>query len=635
MNTKTKIFYLFLAAISLFAIFGSATYYLYSLNKVGVALTVILSVVGLLLFWNTLPKNKKERSKFNWKAMPWSIPYLSFFLFSFFFLFKNVTTDAITSPWETMPSLFFASYILATASLILTIKKGSLVGLFISLHYFLSFSVLWIVFKYGYGYDPFIHQASLELIDKQGFIEPKKFLYLGQYSLEIIAHKLLFLPIDLTDKLLVPAIAALTLPKAISSLFKRLAPLSSPIIDHLALISLLILPFSIFTITVPQNLAYLFLLLSLFIGLGLKEKSGTILSALLALAAFCSHPLAGIPALTWAATLITERHIKGWKRTASLSLCVLMAVVAVPLALYASQNGQGGGSEAPTVINASNILQGLSRQEGVILNFINFFSYYQNFYLLVLFVIGLIVVVAERKKNQEMALAGTFALALLAAFIITKYFVDFSALISYERGDYLIRILTEAFLFSLPAIALLSLKIISLIERQNHFIKTSLLAFLILGIAASMYCSYPRKDNYFNSRGFSVGHGDFEAVRAIKKDAGKNTYVVLSNQQTSVAALKTFGFDHYLKKEQNDEPIYFYPIPTGGPLYQVYLNMVYDKAGRDTAKKAYELTGAGTVYFVLSKYWWGFDKIKEEAKINANNVFEVDNGNIVIIKFLY
>jgi hypothetical protein len=637
MNKGDKIFYLFLAAISLVSVFGSIIYRFYALNWAGVILTIVLSLGGLLAFYRLLPKMDKKRSDINFKETLWSLPYFFFFIFSFFFLFSARTDSALSSPWQAVSPLFFAAYLLATIALILAIKKNALADILISLHYFLSFSALWAIFKYGYGYDPFIHQASLELINKHGYIQPKQFLYLGQYSLEIVAHKIFFLPIDWLDRLLLPVLAALALPKAIKYFLSFKLPSAN---CQLPIALLLILPFSIFTITVPQNLAYLFLLLSLFIGLSQKNKSGTILSAVLALAAFCCHPLAGIPAVAWAFLLAANRILKGKFKVVAISLGLLGTAAALPLALYVSQMGKVGGAEAPLPASASNLLWGFARQENVILNFIHFFSYYQNLWLTAIFAAALILTFLKRKELGELVLAAGMSLSLLTAFFATKSFVSFDSLISYERGDYLIRILTESFLFIVPAIVLLAASLLGAIERQNRFSKAAMLSFLTLAVVASLYCSYPRKDNYFNSRSFSVSAADFKAVKAVEQDAGGQPYVVLANQQVSVAALKTFGFNRYFQNYQEirnwqDINVYFYPIPTGGPLYRTYLDMVYKKADRETAQKASDLTGAKTVYFILNKYWWAFDKIKEEAKMEANTSSSLEDGDIVIFKYSF
>ena len=62
-----------------------------------------------------------------------------------------------------------------------------------------------------------------------------------------------------------------------------------------------------------------------------------------------------------------------------------------------------------------------------------------------------------------------------------------------------------------------------------------------------MYLSYPRFDHYHNSRGFSVGRADINAVRWINDHAENDDYIVLANQQVSAAAIREFGFKKYFK----------------------------------------------------------------------------------------
>jgi len=177
--------------------------------------------------------------------------------------------------------------------------------------------------------------------------------------------------------------------------------------------------------------------------------------------------------------------------------------------------------------------------------------------------------------------------------------------------------------------SLLFYKFLNRILTSGAWLKYSWLIFLLLLITVSLYGSYPRRDNYFNSHSFAVGQNDLAAVEWIEKDASGAPYAVLANQQVSVGALWTFGFSRYLKND-----LYFYPIPTGGPLYQIYLDMVYKNANRAAALKAADLSGVQTVYFVLNKYWTGFDKIVEQAKMGADSFQNLNNGEIYIFKYL-
>ena len=156
----------------------------------------------------------------------------------------------------------------------------------------------------------------------------------------------------------------------------------------------------------------------------------------------------------------------------------------------------------------------------------------------------------------------------------------------------------------------------------------SFAVFLSCVLSAALYLTYPRHDNYFNSRGYSVSSSDIKAVDWINADA-KADYIVLANQQVGAAALSRFGFKKYYGAGQ----IFYYPIPTSSPLYQYYLDMVYKKPSRETMFKAMDLTGVNLGYFVLNKYWWAFPKILDEAKFRASSWQIIDNGQVYVFKY--
>jgi hypothetical protein len=148
-------------------------------------------------------------------------------------------------------------------------------------------------------------------------------------------------------------------------------------------------------------------------------------------------------------------------------------------------------------------------------------------------------------------------------------------------------------------------------------------------LTISLYISYPRYDKYFNSRGYSVGINDLNAVKLINQDA-KEPYIALADQQVSVAALKEFGFSNYYQTAAG--LIYFYPIPTGGPLYQYYLDMVYKNPDQKTMQGALDLSGVKVGYLVVNKYWNESGKIINEAKLDADSFFNVNN-EVYIFKY--
>jgi hypothetical protein len=94
---------------------------------------------------------------------------------------------------------------------------------------------------------------------------------------------------------------------------------------------------------------------------------------------------------------------------------------------------------------------------------------------------------------------------------------------------------------------------------------------------------------------------------------------------TAAAALKTFGFNRYYNG------YYFYPIPTGGQLYQYFLQMI-DNANQQIMIKAMDLTDVNQAYFVLPDYWSQFKVIAEKAAKDAEIVAKI-NDHIYIYKY--
>ena len=227
--------------------------------------------------------------------------------------------------------------------------------------------------------------------------------------------------------------------------------------------------------------------------------------------------------------------------------------------------------------------------------------------------------------------------SLLISYFITKT-ISFSYLIDYERSSFAGRILIIAAYFALPFIVIALTKLMEMILPQERMVKYLFFCFLAFLISCSLYFSYPRSDDYYNSRSFSTSQSDINAARWINQDAGGSDYIVLANQQVSAAALREFGFKKYYKipspyQGGGESEVFYYPIPTGEKLYQYYLDMVNKNAGRQTALAAADLVGADTAYFVINHYWFAFDKILAEAAIGAAAVENIDQGKIFVFKY--
>ncbi|MBD3247681.1 hypothetical protein GF382_00125 [Candidatus Falkowbacteria bacterium] len=611
---------------SLLSFSGALVYRLYSLNIAGITISLILTLVVFFLIKRRSTEKKKE-SENRPEAMLELFLYLVFFISSLSILFYSRTSTSITSPWQLVPAYFFIFYFLATLALIINIVKKSRSSLLLaSLHAFLSFSVLWIVYKIGYGYDPFIHQASMELIKEKGAIDPKPLYYLGQYSLIVILSRITLLPISFLDKILVPAQAAFLLVPSVFFYAKN--KFKDERMSLLSMFALFILPFSFATFTTPQNLAYVFLAITIFFSLSNKDKLP--ISYLLSLTTFFIHPIAGIPAILFTMAKHAMVIKKAVLKKTLLIVIFAAAIFALPAPFYFvnADNNAGSNIEKITTGNLFDIKSpALPQDENIFLNFAYFLEFNRAWMILILCLSAIVFLWFKRRKNKDLLINCALAGSLLISYFITKL-ISFDYLIDYERSDYPGRILAIAVIMMLPVMILLLHDLFSRLLKQPKKIAYPLLIALALAITASMYASYPRKDNYFDSHGLSVSDIDMKAVEWIESDAVDNNYIVLANQQVSVAALRKIGF-RYL-----DNGMFFYPIPTGGELYKHYLDMVYKKADRQTMLKAMDLSGVDKAYLVLNDYWWAFDKIVKEAEFSADSFKQLENGKIYIFKYI-
>jgi len=630
--------YLTLIAFCLLSFFGAVIYRIYTLNTFSIITTLVVAIGGtILLKRNFNLKFAFPRIKqFTVNDWLFVFVYLCFFLGGTLFLLSRASDQAITSPWQVAGWQFFCFYLPATAIVVLTaLKKNKAFNVLIILHFWLSFSIALLIYKIGYGFDPFIHQASVKYIDEYGMIYPKTFYYLGQYSIITILHKITLIPIVFLDKLLVPLSASLLLPLAGNYIFSL--KFKHEVARKLLLLFILILPFSMFIVTTPQNLAYLLLLLIILIGLIARKKIDWIVLYLLALTCFVLQPIAGIPAISFAIFLTIHKYHSNYKHLFYV-LIFAFNIIALPASFIWVEKAQNPEVIVNHLFDFNSVaLSNLEypRQENWALNFIYLLQENFQYLILIIILVGLYFVYTKKKYlTYPSAIYFNQALALFISYLLTRN-LAFGYLIDYERQNYADRVLFMSILFALPFILIALYHLILRILKQEKIIQYSFLSILVLTVSASLYLSYPRFDKYFDSRGFATSAQDVEAVQWIDADAKQQDYLVLANQQVSAASLREFGFAKYYAWKEKDQikQVFYYPIPTGGPMYQYYLEMADQQATKETIYKAMDLAGVHIGYFVLNSYWWTFDQRIKEGKLTANSYEIIGNNNIYIFKY--
>jgi hypothetical protein len=644
---------------------GTLVYYAWSFTAPAMTLVfVLLPLSGSLLLRGEF---KPEQTQFellsfdlnkirsHWPQLILAGVYLMIAFALFWQVLSHATTEAITSPWDVLPQTFWIYYFILTALFFLNLWKSRSVylGYILSfIHIFLSLSIAVILHPLGYGFDPFIHQAAEEAILQNGFILPKTFYYIGQYVTTIGLHTLLGIPLRLGSTFLVPFLSALSLPlfwfEFVRSgadkkqLFSKPAVLSSVF---------LLIPFAAFVSTTPQALANLLFIWIVLGSFPLLQNAQNPLPLwflwLMGLAATLIHPLAGISSLILLFLITYELFrdkigIPGWMhRIIYLVVFVLGALCSSFLfiinGLISSQFTTRFRSLSE--LNIGDIftwlpLRAFPAEAQFRSMFLEFAYFVQEniWWMLTLVILIMIYWLAVRNKFSYLRVYVFAGLIFWGNAVILSVFIDFPELIQYESLSYASRMFQTAYWALLPLIALAVIWIHKKTENKPDFARWMFVIFLSWIITGVLFASYPRNNRYELGRQYSVSASDIKTVKKI--GAKKSNFVVLANQSVSAAAIHEYGFKTYFETD-NGQTIFYYPVPTSSPLYGMYLNMVYDRPSRANAQAAADLTGVDYVYFVLNDYWDNASTIREQAKLEADEWVQIDEGKTIIFTYRF
>ena len=553
-------------------------------------------------------------------AWSWVIALLIPAAISLFFVLKGssgATTDlSIRTPWPLLPvGTLAAIVILAMSTWLAAWKSRSIVftAILASATVLAVSLIAPLLYSIGFGFDGFLHRASEKLLLETGTISPKPLYYMGQYVLVTWLSRLTDIPLDLFDRFLVPILAA-CLPLMAVPFFKR---------DEKTAIAALVLflPLSVFVVTTPQSLAYVAGLGAILFALNKRHPLVAITWAAWSLSI---HPLAGMP---FAAATLAFLAPFMWLRW----LFVLAGIVSVPAAFAVLNTSQASVSwDFSRLFDGavfSSFLSSLQPPQNRVALWADWTVLAVFLTPLVAFAGAIIAAWKDRDRRELWLTCIVLAVGTALAGFILRAAGDFAFLIDYERGNYADRLFLVANLFLVVPAAIGFARGIA-----ASFIGPPLtIVTLLLGLAAwhgaLAYAALPRHDAANVSRGWSVGAADVEAVRWIDRDAGDAPYTVLANQSVSAAAVRELGFKRYA----ND--VFFYPIPTGGPLYQQFLDSMDPRSSTDTIREAGRLGQSKLIYVVLNDYWWNAQKTGETLSALAQNEQTIRNGKVRIFRF--
>ena len=611
-----------MSATAAMSLLGSLVYY--SATVTTSSLFVVLAIIAVSA---SLAQRNSEQPGIKFSL---SYPDLTIFTLGLIALagwWLVVATTHVTDPFRSVwlvlsPTALIAIAVAAMCTVALFIRNqaSSLGSILLIALIFSATSIAAVVYTLGYGFDPFLHRATVSYIAEHGTITPKPLYYIGQYALELIGLKLFALQLFWLDVLLAPVLAAIGVTTALAA---RQTSFKAP---SLVLAALLFLPLAAFVQTTPQALAFVFTAWAV-----LAPPRPIFAPLLFALAAVITHPLAGIGALIYVILLAFDSLPERYRTfgLAGLVVTSLGAAVSIPLAFVAQ------AELAHLDLNFS-ILKLAELWKLPVDSFLSTnynawgdltYLFIGNAFVIVL-VLAIIGVWLTPKTKRGWYIPGLVALAMLINFWIISLGFDFNFLISYERLDFALRLLTLTTIFLLPYIAIVLAHVWDKLKTAPPGLRLGFVVLLSIVFTANVYGAYPRHDNYARSSGFNLGPADIEAVKSIEISAEGQPYIVLSDQALAAAAVQELGFKQYYHDD-----IFFYPIPTGGPLYQKFLTMVEEQPSRETILEAMDLAGVDLAFFAIHDYWWQAPQIIENSKVIADDWFSIEEGAVTVFTF--
>lgn len=642
-----------LGALALLSAAGAAVYYVYKLDTIGLS-WLFVTLPWLLFAVSPLGSGARGRVAAATIAVEKSLPEDSLSgvllvlavladLAALRWLLGARTEEALRTPWEAVSPVFFLWIALATFCLVgLSYRRRypHLTLAAASAHLFTLLAPAVLVYAVGYGFDPFVHRAAETLIMATGEITPKTPYYVGQYALVTSLAHLFRASVGTVDRFLLPVLAALFLPAASAWLLRRGYGVPRPL-ALVASLGILLVPFGMFASTTPQGLADLFFLLTMLLGAAWlhahRPPLGYVL--VLAAAAVATHPMAGIPALMAVALLMVAKLRHDGVRMARIAkaivygLVVGAAAIAIPFVFAVRENNKGASLIAAFKKPIPELLlgipleaPGIETRYRTLLDFAEFVTRNHDILLFALAGAGAWLLLRRKGYRRSAFAAGGLSVALLISVALLRAGFTFKDVIGYEQSNYAER-LYEAALLSLAPLALAGTawwwRALSKADTGMRVFHAALMA---AAVTALTYGAFPRLDDYRYSRGYSPSIHDVRAAEWISAH-GALPYVVLANQSVSAAALQRFGFRTYYGSQ------FYYSIPTGAPLYQSYLSMVYEGAARETMNAAMRQVNVPTAFFVINDYWTDASRVIAEAKKTADDWVEIDGGKIFIFRY--
>lgn len=504
--------------------------------------------------------------------------------------------QAIASPWQALSRGIFMLYAISFFLVFWSVSRlpARFAHGLLLIQGFIATTTSFLIYRLGFGYDPFVHQAAERYLVEHGTLSPPSILYAGYYGIVATFAQITTIDPALIDRTLVPILAPILIFVLIRKTRARWSEAEGR--RELLLLPWLI-PFLSLTFTVPHNVTYLLLIIAILLLPFWQEKRWLWIGMWLSVWTLLIHPLIGIP--------LSVLVLSGWLVNRSSRLAVLVAGLfpvggtIIAFGLYVLQNhGQVLAFEGARMTGALRTLFGLPLFSPDISW--SWRLLYSGFAIWpwVLIAVGYFGLrrlppahCVWRRILVSLALSVALSALLLAAF------VRIPNILPSEQFEFALRLRSTLPIFFLPGLLL----------AAEYWWPTRLERQVILGILLSVfataiwYGSYPQFNPVITRSAPGLGKADVAAVKAIEQLSGQKPYVALTPQMVSAAALADIGFEREITTTAGSR--YPYPIPTGGELYQQYLRFWYEPDCQVVLQKVANFTSARPIFVVIPHAW--------------------------------
>ncbi len=524
----------------------------------------------------------------------------------------SLRTDwALQTPWIAVTVPFFLAAGVSTALLLLaTQQKPSFLTLTgITAHWALLYGVALIAFRYGYGYDPIIHQAAERYVAEHGSIHPFQPFYIGQYAVVGALHALTRIPTDFIDRLLVPVLTITSVPIIIWYGLVRGYKVSSRA-AVITILALPIIPLSDLTYTVPYTLTVLYTIWFVFllpVSTDHPLVRGTLV--LISIAAVITHPLLGVPLLLLSLFVLISAQFKQQR------LLSLLLFISVPTALigmfgafrllhgqsfFSSWNISSFWANAILIFSMPYPLNGLAWYWKLLYG-------YEHYVLLIgLIVASVIALVKTWKDPYQLPLLSVTA-GLLLTVLLLPTLISIPGVVEYEQYEFVLRLRDSMILFLLPAL----LTRVGMLLQRPKPIRMVMMSVIAVLTAIGFYLTYPQSNPVVQASGWNIGRHDIDAVQTIEGNAQGNRFVVIADQLLSAVALRERGFDKSLPTPQQGI-VYPYPISPSEFLFPYREEILYSQLRPEVIAGLLEYLDIEYLYIAVHEYWYRVEAMEQE-----------------------